>query len=57
VAWWSPCDEVIVPVENARLPGARNVETACIGHTAMRSDPGVVAQVVDFLRRPGRPAV
>ena len=57
VAWWSPCDEVIVPVENARLPGARNVETGCIGHTAMRSDPTVVAQVVDFLRRPGQPVV
>jgi triacylglycerol lipase len=48
-AWWSPCDEAIVPRANAELPGARNVETACLGHTQMRTDPHVLAQVVQFL--------
>ncbi len=49
-AWWSPCDEAIVPHANAELPGAHNVETACLGHTEMRTDPQVLAQVVRFLR-------
>jgi triacylglycerol lipase len=48
-AWWSPCDDAIVPRANAELPGAHNVETACLGHTAMRTDPHVLAQVVQFL--------
>jgi triacylglycerol lipase len=50
-AWWSPCDEIIVPADHARLPGARNTETACIGHTALRTDPTVLRQVVALLRR------
>jgi triacylglycerol lipase len=49
-AWWSPCDDAIVPRANAELPGAHNVETACLGHTEMRTDPQVLAQVVQFLR-------
>ena len=49
-AWWSPCDDAIVPRANAELPGAHNVETACLGHTEMRTDPQVLAQVVEFLR-------
>jgi triacylglycerol esterase/lipase EstA (alpha/beta hydrolase family) len=49
-AWWSPCDEAIVPRTNAELPGARNVETACLDHTEMRTDPHVLEQVVRFLR-------
>jgi triacylglycerol lipase len=48
-AWWSPCDDAIVPRANAELPGAHNVETACLGHTEMRTDPQVLAQVVQFL--------
>jgi len=48
-AWWSPCDEAIIPRANAELPGARNVETACLDHTEMRSDPQVLGQVVRFL--------
>jgi len=48
-AWWSPCDDAIVPRANAELPGAHNVETACLGHTEMRTDPQVLAQVVRFL--------
>jgi triacylglycerol lipase len=49
-AWWSPCDDAIVPRANAELPGAHNVETSCLGHTAMRTDPRVLGQVVRFLR-------
>jgi triacylglycerol lipase len=49
-AWWSPCDEAIVPHANAELPGAHNVETACLGHTEMRTDPHVLRDVVRFLR-------
>jgi triacylglycerol lipase len=49
-AWWSPCDDAIIPHDNAELPGAHNVETACLGHTEMRTDPHVLRQVVRFLR-------
>jgi len=49
-AWWSPCDDAIVPHTNAELPGAHNVETSCLGHTEMRTDPRVLGQVVRFLR-------
>jgi triacylglycerol lipase len=51
-AWWSPCDDAIIPRTNAELPGAFNVETRCLGHTAVREDPHVLAQVVHFLARP-----
>ena len=50
-AWWSPCDDVVVPRTNAELPGAHNVETACLGHSALRTDPRVLGQVVRFLDR------
>jgi triacylglycerol lipase len=49
-AWWSPCDDAIVPHENAELPGAHNVETACLGHSAIKADPVVLGQVVQFLQ-------
>ncbi len=49
-AWWSPCDDAIVPHTNAELPGAHNVETSCLDHTEMRTDPQVLSQVVQFLR-------
>jgi triacylglycerol esterase/lipase EstA (alpha/beta hydrolase family) len=51
-AWWSPCDDAIVPRANAELAGARNVETACLAHSAMKSDPVVLDQVARFLARP-----
>ena len=51
-AWWSPCDEAIVPRANAELTGAHNVETSCLGHSALRTDPVVLAQVARFLARP-----
>lgn len=54
-AWWSPCDEAIVPHANAELSGAQNVETACLGHSEMKTDPTVLAQVGHFLdERPVR---
>jgi triacylglycerol lipase len=52
-AWWSPCDEAIVPRTNAELPGAHNVETSCLGHAEIRTDPRVLQQVVRFLRPAG----
>jgi triacylglycerol lipase len=51
-AWWSPCDEAIVPNTNAELTGAHNVETACLDHTEMRTDARVLGQVVRFLGAP-----
>jgi triacylglycerol lipase len=48
-AWWSPCDEAIVPQSNAELAGAQNVETACLGHSELKADPTVLAQVGHFL--------
>jgi triacylglycerol lipase len=51
--WWSPCDDVIVPHTNAELPGAHNVETACLDHTQMHDDPQVLGQVVRFLHAGG----
>jgi triacylglycerol lipase len=54
-AWWSPCDEAVVPRANAELPGAHNVETACLDHGELRTDPRVLAQVVRFLR-PAQPS-
>ena len=47
--WWSPCDEAVVPQANAKLPGARNTETACLGHSALKSDPTVLGQLIDWL--------
>ncbi len=55
-AWWSPCDEAIIPHANVELPGARNVETSCLDHAEMRTDPKVIDQVVRFLR-PSVPGV
>jgi triacylglycerol lipase len=48
-AWWSPCDEAIIPRGNAELTGAQNVETACLGHSELKTDPTVLAQVGHFL--------
>lgn len=48
-AWWSPCDTAIVPATNAQLPGAVNTETRCIGHSDLKTDATVFAQVLDFL--------
>jgi triacylglycerol lipase len=55
--WWSPCDTAVVPHTNAELPGARNTETACLGHSDLKSDPTVFAQVLRFLREVPRATV
>jgi triacylglycerol lipase len=51
-AWWSPCDMIIEPIDAAQLPGARNVQTSCLDHGAIISDPTVLAQVATFLKQP-----
>jgi triacylglycerol lipase len=48
--WWSPCDEAVVPATNAELHGARNTETACLGHSELKADPTVLSQVERFLQ-------
>jgi triacylglycerol esterase/lipase EstA (alpha/beta hydrolase family) len=50
-AWWSPCDPAIVPHANAELRGAENTETACIGHSDLKTDPRVLRQVLAFIGR------
>jgi triacylglycerol lipase len=48
--WWSPCDTTVVPNVNAELAGAVNHETKCIGHSALKTDATVFAEVLRFLR-------
>ncbi len=48
--WWSPCDRVIRPTNSVLLGGtAVNTQTACLGHSALRTDPTVYGQVRDFV--------
>ena len=51
-AWWSPCDPAILPPTNAELPGARNTETGCLGHSDLKTDARVVSAVLTFVARP-----
>jgi triacylglycerol lipase len=53
-AWWSPCDSAIVPHTDAELRGARNTKTRCLGHSELKTDPAVLAQVERFLDQPRR---
>jgi triacylglycerol lipase len=46
--WWSPCDTIINPDSSVSLNGAKNIQTACLSHTAIGSDPTVYGQVRDF---------
>ncbi len=48
--WWSPCDELITPDESVILGGAANTQTACMGHSTLRTDANVYAQVREFVR-------
>lgn len=48
-AIYSRHDNIIVPMENARLDGADNVELSEIGHTAMLFSPRVAHEVVKAL--------
>ena len=49
--WWSPCDTTIIPNANAELAGAMNTETKCLGHSDLKTDPTVFAQVLRFLQQ------
>jgi len=53
-AWWSPCDDLVVPRTNAELTGAHNVQTACLTHSDLRTDATVLGEVIRFLRVPPR---
>jgi triacylglycerol lipase len=48
-AWWSPCDPAILPPTNAELTGAHNTETACLGHSDLKTNARVFTQVLDFI--------
>ncbi|MGH3323146.1 MAG: esterase/lipase family protein [Streptomyces sp.] len=47
--WWSPCDEVINPDSSVALSGATNTKTACLSHSALRTDSAVYNQVKSFV--------
>lgn len=47
--WWSPCDELINPDTSTILSGATNTQTACMGHSALRTDLTVYQQVRNFV--------
>ncbi|MEX0801311.1 MAG: triacylglycerol lipase [Dehalococcoidia bacterium] len=49
-AWWSPCDELINPDTSTILSGATNTQTACMSHSALRTDATVYGQVREFVR-------
>ena len=48
--WWSPCDELINPDTSTVLSGATNTQTACMGHSTLRTDATVYGQVREFVR-------
>ncbi|HEX5586807.1 MAG TPA: alpha/beta fold hydrolase [Acidimicrobiia bacterium] len=55
--WWSPCDPMIVPSSAATIPGAQNTETACLGHSDLKTDPTVFGQVARFVGQRHRPVL
>lgn len=48
-AFWSPCDEQILPNASAELDGAADVRTGCLKHNALLTDPTVAAEVIAAL--------
>lgn len=50
LTWWSPCDSVINPDSSVSVIGARNTQTACLGHSDLYLDAVVYAQVRDAIR-------
>jgi triacylglycerol lipase len=48
--WWSPCDEIINPDSSVALSGATNTKTACISHSALKTDETVYGQVREFVK-------
>jgi pimeloyl-ACP methyl ester carboxylesterase len=51
VSIWSWHDSMVAPQLSARLPGARDVELAGVGHNALLTDPDVARRVAEELRR------
>jgi triacylglycerol lipase len=50
--WWTPCDEVILPQNSAKLSGgAVNTQTACILHSQLHDNYTVYTQVRDFVKQ------
>ena len=47
--WRSPCDELVIPSSSTSLSGAMNTQTACMGHSDLRTDATVYGQVRDFV--------
>ena len=50
LTWWSPCDSIINPDSSVSVAGARNTQTACLGHSDLYLDATVYAQVRDAIR-------
>ena len=50
LTWWSPCDTIINPDSSVSVAGARNTQTACLGHSDLYLDAAVYAQVRDAIR-------
>lgn len=50
--WRSPCDELVLPHGSAKLYGAANYGTECLGHIAMVFDSSVYTGVRNFLTAP-----
>lgn len=48
--WRSPCDELVTPSSSTSLSGATNTQTACISHSALRTDATVYGQVRNFVQ-------
>lgn len=47
--WRTPCDELVLPSSSTSLSGATNTQTACMGHSDLRTDVTVYQQVRDFV--------
>ncbi len=48
--WRTPCDELVTPSSSTSLTGATNTETACMGHSDLRTDATVYGQVRNFVQ-------
>lgn len=48
--WRTPCDELVLPSSSTSLTGATNTQTACMGHSDLRTDATVYGQVRDFVQ-------
>ncbi|MFH8572835.1 esterase/lipase family protein [Streptomyces sp. NPDC017993] len=44
--FWSACDEQIVPAQSTPLSGATNIQTTCLKHNDLLTDPEVASRLV-----------